>query len=275
MFQYATGRAVALANRTELVCDLGWYHRTPKHNTPREFELFLYPIQAREATSHEEASGRNYTDRILRRVPLLPRPWRQFREKGYQFDASVREVIDNTYLDGYWQSYKYFDEIAGLLRTELTPSITPSELDMNILKQIKDSSAVSVHIRRGDYVTLKAAATVHGVCTLDYYRSALDVISSSVLDPHFFVFSDDSQWSRENLEFPGPVTFVDHNGPTTAFQDMRMMSTCRHHIIANSSFSWWGAWLNPGSDKIVVAPRKWFADGRPTNDLTPTAWHRI
>jgi hypothetical protein len=275
MFQYATGRAVAMTTKTELVYDLGWYRRTPKSNTRREFELARYSILAREATLKEESSGHYYTGQIWRRLPLLPRPWRLFKENDYNYDPLLQDVKDNTYLYGYWQSYRYFEKIAELLRTELTPLIPPSKQDISIMNQIKDSCSVSVHVRRGDYVTKKTAANVHGVCTLDYYRSALDAIMAFVKEPHFFVFSDDSKWSRENLVFPGTATFIDHNGTVTAFQDMRLMSNCRHHIIANSSFSWWGAWLNPCSDKTVIAPLKWFADGRATNDLTPTAWLRL
>ena len=275
MFQYAAGRSAAMANQTNLVYDLGWYRHTPKYNTPRQFELVRYPVLGREATEKEESTGRFYTGRILRRLPLLPRPWHLLRENGFDYDIAVQNARDNTYLNGYWQSYRYFEGFAGILREELTPKIPPGAKDMIVLNQIEDSCSVSVHVRRGDYITKKTALNVHGVCTLEYYRTAFNTIKSLVQDPHFFVFSDDTQWSQENLVFPGRATFVDHNSPATAFQDMRLMSQCRHHIVANSSFSWWGAWLNLRPDKIVIAPRKWFADGRSTNDLIPADWKRL
>ncbi len=157
----------------------------------------------------------------------------------------------------------------------MIPQPAPSTHDSEILKRIADQCSVSVHVRRGDYVSQRSAAAVHGVCSLQYYRSALAAISRTLHDPQFFVFSDDARWTREYLTFPGPATFVDHNGPATAFQDLLMMSRCKHHVLANSSFSWWGAWLNPSPDKSVVAPRHWFADGRETKDLTPAEWIRL
>lgn len=275
MFQYATGRAIALANGAELVLDLDWYRRTPATNTPREYELARYPIHARLPSTREQTIARFYSGRVLRRLPLVPRPWHVLRERSFAFDKAALEARDETYLDGYWQSYKYFEEIAEQLRIELTPTPQPSSHDLSVLDRIRGCDSVSVHVRRGDYVMQKAAASVHGVCTLEYYHAAMRAITDSVREPHFFVFSDDIEWTRQNLAFPGPVTFVDHNGPSTAFQDIRLMSSCRHHVIANSSFSWWGAWLSPHQNRTVVAPRLWFADGRATNDLTPAHWIRL
>jgi hypothetical protein len=180
-----------------------------------------------------------------------------------------------TYLSGYWQSYRYFDDIADQLRTELTPLTPPTPKDSKLIRSMISTNSVSVHVRRGDYITQKAAAAFHGNSSVEYYDKALAKICTLVQDPRFFVFSDDLGWVKNNMKFPGATNFVDHNDGDTAFQDLRLMSTCKHHIIANSSFSWWGAWLNPNDKKIVVAPSLWFADHRQTPTLIPKSWLRV
>lgn len=275
LFQYAAGRRLAHARGTELVLDLGWYARTPSLDTPRVYELGHYPIQARPAVPGEALWCRLHEGRLLRRLPFLPRRWRHCREKSFAFDPLILDLPDNTYLDGYWQSYRYFADIAGLIRAELTPMVPFGPQDEKVAASIAKGDAVSVHVRRGDYVTHQAAAVNHGLCSLDYYKLALERILFHVERPHFFIFSDDAAWARKNLLLPGPATFVDHNGPATAFQDLRLMSLCNYQITANSSFSWWGAWLNPQPNKVVVMPKQWFANQRDTNTLASGDWIRL
>lgn len=275
LFQYAAGRRLAMVRRTELVLDLGWYVRTPSSDTQRTYELDHYPIKARVATTGEALWCRLHEGRLSRLAYYFPRRWDHWRERIFDFDPMVLDLQDNTYLDGYWQSYRYFEEYAQLIQDELTP-IAPLDLkDEEVAGLITRGNAVSVHVRRGDYVTHQTAAAYHGLCSLDYYKSALAHISDHVSNPHFFVFSDDPAWTRENLPLPGQATFVDHNGSATAFQDLRLMSLCQHQIIANSSFSWWGAWLNKRPDKIVVVPQQWFTDQRDIRSLIPDNWIRL
>jgi hypothetical protein len=275
LFQYAVGRRLADTRQTELVLDLGWYARTPPTDTPRAYELFNFHIRARPATAGETLWCRLHEGRLLRRMPFLPRRWRHWREKSFEFDPVVLDLPDNTYLDGYWQSHRYFDDSVDPIRADFTPLVPFGLQDEKIAAVIAIGDAVSVHVRRGDYVTHQAAVTAHGQCSLDYYKTALTYILPHVARPHFFVFSDDPAWTRENLPLPGPATFVDHNGPAAAFQDLRLMSLCKHQITANSSFSWWGAWLNPHPNKIVITPKQWFADPRNTDSLTPDDWLRL
>jgi hypothetical protein len=275
LFQYSAGRRLANARQTELVLDLGWYARTPPSDTPRAYELGHYPIKARLTTPGEALWCRLHEGRLLRRLPILPRRWRHWREKDFEFDPLVLDLSDNTYLDGYWQSPRYFEECADLIRSELSPIVHLGAQDEKVAGLIAEGNAVSVHVRRGDYVSHQAAAKNHGVCALDYYKAALAHVLPRVAHPHFFVFSDDPTWTRENLPLPGLATFVDHNGPDTAFQDLRLMSLCDHQITANSSFSWWGAWLNTRTDKIVVTPRQWFANQHNIESLTPNNWTRL
>lgn len=271
LFQYAVGRRLALANDSVLVLDLDWYHRSPGTSTPRRFELFRYPIVARVAGPVERYAFRVRASLASRGIHRSPR-WKYRREHGQDFDPVVGALTGNVYLDGYWQCPGYFDDVAALLRRELSPKAALAERDEEVRRQIDSTNAISVHVRRGDYAANVHAASHHGTCSIDYYESAIERLASVVDRPHFFVFSDEIDWAKAELSFPAPVTFVDHNGPASAFQDLRLMSFCQHHIIANSSFSWWGAWLSANPSKRVVAPRRWYADGRATPALIPADW---
>ncbi len=277
LFQYAAGRSLAHNRGVELLLDLSWFEHRPSSNTAREFELCRYEIQARKPKGREKLWLKLHQGRFLSRMPLLPRRWRHFREKAFAFDPRILELPDNTYLDGYWQSYKYFSDIAQQIRTELTPKAVLGDMDQAVAKEISHANcqAVSLHVRRGDYVTNPAAAKTHGLCGISYYEDAVRKVASILADPHFFVFSDDMEWVRNNLALPGKVSYVEHNGAERAFQDLRLMSLCDHHIVANSSFSWWGAWLRNNEDGLVIVPTEWFADDRNTQDLTPKHWVRI
>ena len=130
-----------------------------------------------------------------------------------------------------------------------------------------------VHVRRGDYVTDPFILENVGLCGLEYYQSALDLIRRQVSSPTFFVFSDDPDWTRQNLPVPEPRHFISHNCGVSDHEDLRLMSACKHFVIANSTFSWWGAWLSTHSQKIVIAPKRWFVSAKyPTTDVIPTAW---
>ncbi|MBS1565210.1 MAG: alpha-1,2-fucosyltransferase, partial [Bacteroidetes bacterium] len=152
----------------------------------------------------------------------------------------------------------------------------PSLANKAVLERVEKTNAVSLHIRRGDYVTVAHTNQLHGTCSIDYYQRAAELIADVSPDPVFYIFSDDIAWVRENLQLPFPIVFVEGNDEAHAYEDMRLMSRCRHHILANSSFSWWGAWLNGRPDKIVVAPQKWMNnDSIVPKDLIPVSWKRL
>ncbi|HTI80193.1 MAG TPA: alpha-1,2-fucosyltransferase [Acetobacteraceae bacterium] len=275
MFQYATGRAFSRRHGAELLLDLSEYSNDNK----RHYELGIYPIEARIATSAELAAfesrerPRGFMGRIRERLHSPPHI---YREPHYHFDRRLAEQRPPVYLQGYWQTEQYFADAAGQLRKELAPREPLEPANAQVAAAIGAVTAVSLHVRRGDYVSEAHTNAYHGVCSLDYYREAVELIAKRVPDAHLFVFSDDHEWTRENLAPGLPTTYVDANPPDRGFRDMQLMMQCRHHIIANSSFSWWGAWLNPSPDKIVVAPRQWFAasDNNP-KDLIPPAWVRL
>jgi hypothetical protein len=196
-------------------------------------------------------------------------------EKHFNFDSRILELSGTAYLNGYWQSEKYFMDAGDAIRSDFDLSCGPSPVSERIAGSIANSQSVSIHVRRGDYVTNSAVGGYHGEQRLDYYLASIKHIAQNVRSPHFFVFSDDPVWCRTNLKLEHPVIYVDHNGPETAYEDMWLMSLCKHHVIANSSFSWWGAWLCRNPEKIVIAPKKWFVDESiNTIDLVPDTWIR-
>jgi hypothetical protein len=271
MFQYATARRLAHVNGTQVKLDLSWFSNIENIETSRRYELHLFNIVEEFALPDEVASLKKTKKSIL----TLFRRSNWIHEKHYHFNPDILKLPDNVCLEGYWQSERYFKDIENIIRKEFTFKVEPDELNRRFTEAIKNSESVSIHVRRGDYVSDPATYNYHGICPIDYYIRGVKEISTRVRNPHFFIFSDDPVWVKENLKLTHPMTFIDHNGPEKAYEDLRLLSLCKNHIIANSSFSWWGAWLSENSRKTVVAPKKWFNDSAiDTSDLLPDSWIR-
>jgi hypothetical protein len=277
MFQYAFGRELALRHNTELKLDLGVY-TDPKQREepPRSFDLDIFNISADVASDEEifrlaKRVRNRFADRVLNR--LLGVKKGHLRESHFHFSEAAYNAPDGVYLSGYWQSPKYFRGAEELLRREFTVRDAIIENAGPIFNNIARTNSVCVHVRRGDFVV----NPLNGLYGVDYYKKAEELILERVTDPHYFVFSDDIEWCRSNLSFAGPTRFVDDDfGPRKFRDDLRLMSACKHFVIANSSFSWWAAWLNPDNGKTVVAPAEWFRDPTlDTKDLIPKEWLRI
>jgi len=275
LFQYAAGRTLAHLHQTELVLDLSWFDLRPNRNTPRRFELMNYPISGRLLDQSEKKVLRFYQGKILSRIHFLPRRWTIFREKSFHFDPKFFVLPNDVYLKGYWQSPLYFDAIRSILLDEFAPIHPPGPANEILINEMSATNSVSIHVRRGDYLSNPFAAKYHGVCSLEYYQEAIRLVGRSVEKPHFFVFSDDLEWAKSNIVFDHPVKFIGHNVGSNAFQDIRLISICKHQIIANSSFSWWGAWLNKNQNKIVIAPKTWLLVQKDTSTLIPKEWIRL
>jgi len=263
LFQYAMGRAVAYRNNLELKLDLS----LQDNYSLRSYELNFFNIEADIATKKEIYYFKVYRRQVITRAVnkarriLLPRyKQKVIKQRGLLFDPDILKVKGSTYLSGDWQSEKYFIDIADSIRKEFTIKNQPDEVNTLLLKKIDSTNAVSLHIRRGDYASNPKTRKFHGVLDLDYYIHALDLITRQNKDAHVFVFSDDIPWARQNFKISLPVDFIDHNGSDKGYEDLRLMSHCKHHIIANSTFSWWGAWLAENPNKMVIAPRRWFAE---------------
>ncbi len=279
LFQYATGRSLALSRGVALKLDLSFLEEVQEGNTPRHFALHHFGITAQTASAWDVAQmmdgeGRHLEAAVARLIGRL-RGCRHYRERWFHFDPEVRALPDNVYLEGYWHSERYFVEHSANIRKELTVTAELMGRNRELADKLSVVNAVSVHVRRGDYVHNPTTNAYHGVCAPEYYHRAAEVIASSVVDPLFVVFSDEPGWAVQHLKFRFPVCHVTDNGETP-HEDLRLMSLCKHHIIANSSFSWWGAWLSANPDKIVIAPERWFNNPTiNTVDLTPVGWHRI
>jgi len=211
-------------------------------------------------------------------APVLPSllVGRILSQRFYHFDPEVLEAPDNIYMTGTWMSEKYFKDIEDIIRKAFTFRSPQTGKNKEFAKTILNTESVSVHIRRGDYVTDPKISGMYIIPSLDYYMECAKYIASRVKSPHFFVFSDDARWVKENLRLPFQSTYVDHNTGLASYEDMRLMSQCKHNIIANSSFSWWGAWLNTNPDRIVCAPENMLTlRNFDTKDLIPEEWNKF
>lgn len=255
MFQYAFGRSLAVRNSTMLYLDKG--HTQPKH---RPYELDNLNIVA-------EAAG----DEEIR----ISKSFGYFCEKSFVYDESMINK-QRGYFYGYWQSYKYFDDerVLKLLRVELKARLKEFDVVKGDDIDFCLGSPVALHVRRGDYVERQ---DYHNLCTVGYYLSAIDYIKRFVKDPVVFFFSDDIEWVKEELDnkIDLPKFYL---GGNKSFEDMYLMSRCSHFICSSSTFAWWSAWLGTDRNKIVVCPKKWFANvelQKQTVDLIPTGWIRL
>ena len=276
MFQYAAGRRLAHHHNTSLFLDVSLFSAYKL----RKYELDIFNIEAAIAPpdmlKQVAFSSKDIIYLRLRNVFLPNIIIRYIREKSYEFDEYIYNAPDNYYIEGYFQSERYFADISNVIRKNFTFKNEPNEENKRILSRIQNTNSVSLHIRRGDYISNPKTMETHGVLGIDYYLKGLNYIEKNIRTPEIFIFSDDIAWAKENILIKMPIHFIDHNQSSRDYEDLRLMSCCKHNIIANSSFSWWGAWLNQNPDKIVIAPQKWFNDPTiNTNDLIPSTWIRL
>jgi hypothetical protein len=267
MFQYAIGRHLSIINRTKLILDISFLDQK-KHSgyTYRNFGLDIFEI-----ISKLKSGNVNFLTHCTATLKFKLGLCKYINEEKFAFMPQMLDLKGNLYLDGYWQSEKYFSDIKNVLIKDFSPKNQLTGLNEKIAKQIAQCNAISLHIRRGDYVT--SVPTYNDLFASKYYQRAIEFITNSVHLPVFFIFSDDIPWVKQNMAISYPCVFVDHNHYQDCYIDLLLMSICKHHIIANSSFSWWGAWLNTNERKIVVAPSKWFNNPLiDSSDLIPTSW---
>lgn len=242
MFQYAFGASVAQARHEKL-----WF-------------------------SNQYLGGRAYGLHAFQaQVEFTPETSSLYREAGFSFDShALRAPHPNTTFVGYWQTEKYFDTV--LVRHAFTLRNTPSQRSLGVAEDINRARpSAFIHIRRGDYLTPTTAA-YHGSPSMEYYRAGMQHLRAAYPDTRFFVFSDDPEWCRANFE---DCVVVDHN-LTAPHEDLWLMSQCNHAVLANSSFSWWGAWLGDlQPNRIVLTPQRWFAADINTSDLVPERWVKL
>ena len=274
LFQYAAGRALSLKLEVDLVLDTSWFHGQPE----RAYALEPFSINAKTYSGPVLLPKwiKGLESRLARRwarrrfdVPI-------YREPHFHFDNEFSSVQDPVYLEGFWQSEQYFMGCKEIIARELTLKAGPTDQFKLIANHIQSSDAICIHIRRGDYVTNPIASQMHGLCSLDYVYKGVIEVAKDLNIPHCFIFSDDPEWVHKNLKLDLPFTVIDIATPHEAHLDLSLMTQCKYFVIANSSLSWWGAWLSPYPLKRVIAPLNWFASSKiRTDDLIPQTWKRL
>jgi len=273
MFQYAFIKKISILRDVEVKMDVFWYADAAfGRDEKREYSLRHFNI-VENLASREEV--KRYSDAISFWHKLVRKIKRDiFHFDDFTFRESEFLIPDNSYVLGYWQSEKYFLDIRDVLLREFTLKDGFSEVAKKIERQQINCNSVSIHIRRGDYVINKKVGNAFGILGLDHYHEAIRLIKEKVSEARFFVYSDDIDWAKENF-IGDEFVFVSVPG-IRDYEELILMSKCKHNIIANSSFSWWGAWLNVNPDKIVIAPKQWFRTKKiNTKDVIPDKWIRI
>lgn len=279
LFQYATGYALSKRIGVPLLLDRSFLDARPSGMdwTPRELELDHFSVPLQFASPEEVRRARRILDKPLHRVlhKVIPGlyKWDVLVEPSMRYTPRINGVEAPVYLQGHWQSERYFLEVADELRKDLfVPRLAPDGMNAELSARIKEECTASIHVRRGDYLTAIGKGHHHS-CDAAYYSKAAACLVEEHDVKHFLIFSDDPDQVRNELALPYPHTFVGHNTGSSAYWDLFLMEQCAHHIIANSSFSWWGAWLDPSPSKVVIAPDRWFSDPDiPTDDLLPKQW---
>jgi len=277
MFQYAAGRSLSLERDVTLLLDISDFSKYKLHQGFELQRVFNGHVNIANPTQIQDVLGWQRFP-VLRR--LLSQPSIAFLRKrelvfepSFHYWSGISDVPYDCYLSGYWQSEKYFRKHSAQIRSDFNFPENLSTENLAISQKISQVNAVSLHVRRGDYITNSKNINVLNACTLDYYYTAIDELQKKIKNPHIFIFSDDIDWVKSNLITSLPCEFIDNNKGQDSFFDMQLMSLCQHHIIANSSFSWWGAWLGVNPHKIVIAPTKWFAsDKLCSRDLIAEGW---
>lgn len=279
MFQYAAGRSLSLSTGQQYLLDLSGFSKYRLHNGFELGRVFnMVPEKADVHNLHRLLRWRAHplAQKVLRRAQF---GWLRGRifvaEPHFNYWSGFSNLTGNCYLYGYWQSEQYFKSVESVIRRDFYFREPLDEVNADLASKIQRGQAISLHIRRGDYVSDAKTRKIMDICSLDYYLEAIKYIVDHVENPIFYIFSDDMAWVRTNLTLNYDCIYVDHNRGIESYRDMQLMSLCKHHIISNSSFSWWGAWLNADSEKIVVAPKTWFRNGMNDFDLIPKEWVRL
>lgn len=271
LFQYAAAKALAEQHGTELKLHLTSF----AGDTLRNFDLAKLNVPLVYASEAEIArlKAPNTFQRVKQR--LLPTSRKTFyKEPFFHFDPSFFRLGKAVYLQGYFQSEKYFTSIQSTIRSSFDTTHLVDSSILSMAEELKQENSVSIHIRRGDYQNTELLK-FHGVLPASYYQAAIGRIKEKLPSARFYVFSDKPAAAKEVLGSLD-ATIVSGSVTKNHFEDLYLMQQCRHNLLANSSFSWWAAWLNTNPEKIVIAPKKWFNNGpKDTQDLFPQTWQTI
>jgi hypothetical protein len=291
MFQYAAGLALAHRRNTVLKLDVSWFSEQNAEANHERYGLDCFVLDAHLATEQElvwcrglqRNAAESRLERLLSKIglgrysELLPTGGNWHIQKQFHFYPEFFDLPDRTVIDGIFQSEKFFAPVAKIIRKHFGFRYKPSNQVAALAEQIEGCEAVAVHFRRGDLVSSERYQVLQAALGMEYYRVAFGQISSKVRSPRFFIFSDDLDFARTCGVCPQEAVFVDCVEEWNPYDALRLMSLCKHFVIANSSFSWWGAWLSENTGKIVMKPEPWFSNmpENDTRDLCPEGWIAI
>lgn len=282
MFQYAFAASLSSKFNLELKFAVDAYDKQKIHNGFELERVFGLSLEFASKEDINRVCGNIHSKYLIRRV-LNKYHFAFFLPNNLVFESSRINFTQfdflshsDYYIHGDWQSEVFFKEYENLIRQDFMFLDGLSFENNLILNEIQKSESVSIHVRRGDYLTNKKANSLLGLCTSEYYFSAINKILEHVPDANFFVFSDDPMWAENEFKSKiENIQFISNNYGSDSYIDMRLMASCKHNIIANSTFSWWGAWLNSNPDKKIIAPIEWFTNGRDSQNLVPSSWIRL
>ncbi len=276
LFQYAFGKVLEKNFMTSVKYDIKTEVNS-NNFTNRNLDIQKFNIDLPKASKNEISNFIYFKEKFFWRVERKIAQNILFFNKSYRVQRNAHEILNeltnNTYYDGYWQCFKYVDEVRDLILDKISTNLSLLEKHKEILNKITNSDSVSIHIRRDDYINIKVNNRLFEICGMDYYNKAIEIVSEKLNNPQFFIFTQDTQWACQNF-YGKNIHFVEGN---SANEDLLLMSQCKHNIIANSTFSWWGAWLNSNSEKKVVAPKNWYKGNRNKQiaNLIPQEWIRV
>jgi hypothetical protein len=293
LFQYSFGRSMSILHNTDLLIDISKY----EGNIPdpmrgiRQCSLEYFNIKAKTIKNKTELAGyiklkkyNNTNLKFINKLLYLYRRIAPFYNINYitenaryyhRFNPKLLKIKnDNLYLCGYWQTEKYFINIEKTIREELSFKYKPDKINKNFINKINNTESVCLHVRHTDNANTKAA--LHGFLSFDYYQEAIKQLTKKIKNPEFFVFSDNPDWAQKNIRLDYPTCYILHNGEEKNHEDLRLMTYCKHHIIGNSTFSWWGAWLGKKAGQMIFAPRQYHTliDTK-NSDFYPRYWSVI
>ena len=272
MFQYAFYLSLKNSNQ-RVKADLTGYETYRKHYG---FELTkVFNLKIAQASKIEIdlflSEKKDFIRRKIRQLFHLKNAYRQ-ESKDFGYEPDLLKNKSSKYYWGYWQNHNYFKAIEPQLRKAFAFNNELTGKNLEVKDAIQRTESVAIHVRRGDYIN---DPILGGICDSAYYHAAIDTIAQQLKNPHFFIFSDDIDWCRQNLNLNASAIFVTWNQAENSYIDLHLISMCKHYIISNSSFSWWGVWLNTSQDKIVVAPQKWANVDSDFSGLLLDSWTRI
>jgi len=278
MFQYAAARYVAQQKNQKLIIDSTFLKYYPIHqsNTRRDYELNHFNVSAQVLDHKNKYVLLLLSNKLVfKLVEIIKKLYKNIIIINENNFFASKALEKNYILEGYFQNEVYFKDIAATIHDEFSLKNDLDPQNAKLAQIMVNENSVSLHVRRGDYTNVNNS-TVYHICTKEYFLSAIDYVIQRIQNPTFYIFSDDMDWVKANIILDYPFTYITHNTGASSYIDLVLMSKCKHNIISNSTFSWWGAWLNRNNSKVVVAPKFWFKNSKENDDFTlPSDWARL